>query len=173
MLAEAARNCKAAGVVNSVLAVSDDRLSRVEGDFDLVHSVIVLLYIETAGGLRLIEQLIARVWVGGIGVLHVTFAWDALDADIGIAPPSSFRPRPSRGGWASGAGLDGLLGARTLVAPPAAAASEDPEMQVNFYNFSQVLYLPEKAGVARTHLEFTNHRGCVGAFAYFQRTHPH
>jgi hypothetical protein len=43
MLAEAARNCKAAGVVNAVLAVSDDRLSRVEGDFDLVHSVIVLL----------------------------------------------------------------------------------------------------------------------------------
>jgi hypothetical protein len=111
--------------------------------------------------------------VGGIGVLHVTFAWDAHDANLGVAPPPAPPPPPELWWVGLRRGLDGLLGARTLVAPPAAAASEDPEMQVNFYNFSQVLYLPEKAGVARTHLEFTNHRGYVGAFAYFQRTHLH
>jgi hypothetical protein len=46
-------------------------------------------------------------------------------------------------------------------------------MQMNFYNFSQVLYLVEKASVGQAHLEFTNHGGCVGAFVYFRRAPGH
>jgi hypothetical protein len=59
---------------------------------------------------------------------------------------------------------------RPHLAPPDAIDPPDPEMQMNFYNFSQVLYLLERSGVQRAHLEFTNHGGCVGAYVYFQRT---
>ncbi|EGJ09960.1 type 11 methyltransferase [Rubrivivax benzoatilyticus JA2 = ATCC BAA-35] len=67
MLAEARRNCDQAGLSNVVLLPSDDALSAVAGDFDLVHSCIVLQHIEIPRGLVIFEQLVRRVRPGGMG----------------------------------------------------------------------------------------------------------
>ena len=88
MLAEAKRNCDQAGLANVVLAPSDDTLSAVDGDFDLVHTCIVLQHIEIARGLRIFEQLVRRVRPGGgIGAIHITFGWDFHAANLGVPPP--------------------------------------------------------------------------------------
>ena len=100
MLDEARRNCEAAGMGNVVLVRSDDGLSQVTGDFDLVHSAIVLQHIETDRGLRLLEQLIGRIRPAGMGVLQLTFAWDHHDANLGVAPPP---PPPVVQPWWAGA----------------------------------------------------------------------
>ncbi len=45
MMAEAARNCRERGLANVSFVKSDDRLSRLEGTFDLIHSSIVFQHI--------------------------------------------------------------------------------------------------------------------------------
>ena len=50
MLAEARRNCEAHGVANVSLVPVRRQLSGAEGEFDLVHSYIVLQHIEIRRG---------------------------------------------------------------------------------------------------------------------------
>ena len=65
MLAEAQRNCEARGVENIRLLKSEDRLSSVPGNLDLVHSYLVLQHISTSRGKEIIQQLADRVGQGG------------------------------------------------------------------------------------------------------------
>lgn len=164
MLAEAARNCNLAGLHNVKLVASDDRLNQVEGQFDLVHSCIVLQHIEVARGRALFSRLVERVGPGGVGALHVTFGYRAFIETFGQPPPPSAKPL----------GLMQMLSAlrdcfwphRTTAAPPSNA---DPEMQMNFYNLSELMFVLSNAGVKRVHVEITDHGGAYGAFMYFYR----
>lgn len=166
MLAEARRNCEREGLDNVVLAPSDDALSAVQGDFDLVHSCIVLQHIEIARGLKLFEQLVRRVRPGGMGALHVTFGWDFHAASLGVPPPP---PAPQALPWwrRLRQWLGATLRRRALVAPLPNA--DDPEMQMNFYNMSQLMYLLQRAGVGSVYSELTDHGGALGAFMFFRR----
>lgn len=74
MIAEARRNCVAAGLANVDFVLSDDRLSRVDGTYDLVHSYIVIQHIPPHRGERIFRELVGRVAPGGVGALHVTYA---------------------------------------------------------------------------------------------------
>lgn len=74
MIEEAQKNCAAAGLEHVKFVLSDDRLSRVEGQFDLVHSHIVLQHIPPARGERIFSALIDRIAPGGVGALQVTYA---------------------------------------------------------------------------------------------------
>lgn len=74
MLRIAAHSAKAAGVSNVLFVEGDDRLSAVEGTFDLVNSLIVLQHIHPSRGYRLIGGLIDRLNIGGIGSLQLTYA---------------------------------------------------------------------------------------------------
>ena len=70
MIAEARENCIDAGVSNADFVLSDDRLSRLTGAFDLVHSYIVLQHIPVERGLAMTSEMLARLAPGGVACLH-------------------------------------------------------------------------------------------------------
>jgi SAM-dependent methyltransferase len=169
MLAEARRNCDREGLSNVVLLPSDDALSAVDGDFDLVHSCIVLQHVEIPRGLVIFDQLVRRVRPGGMGAIHITFGWDAHAATLGVPPPPSAKA-PS--GWVRARRwlrewVRGKVPAPVASAAPAAGA--DPEMQMNFYNASQLLFILQRAGVGAVYSELTDHGGALGLFMFFRR----
>lgn len=167
MLAEARRNCDAAGVQRASLVLSDDTLSKVEGDFDLVHTCIVLQHIDIERGRQLFARLVELIRPGGVGALHVTFAWDAFPASFGQPPPPPEPAPPSRREKLR-ASLRSLFGGQP-PAPIAPAPASDPEMQMNFYNLSDLFFLVQQSGVQRLHSEFTDHGGALGVFMFFQK----
>jgi len=164
MLAEARRNCEAQGVANVALLLSDDDLSTLSGEFDLVHCCIVLQHIEVPRGRKLFQKLVERIRPGGIGALHVTFAWDIYADNFGQAPPP---PGPGPVALARGWLREKLFGPPPAAKPPAADA--DPEMQMNFYNLSELMFVVQRAGATALHAEFTDHGGALGVFMFFRR----
>lgn len=180
MLAEAARNCNERGLDNVALVRSDETLSATSGQFDLVHSCIVLQHIDVPRGRNLFAQLVDRVQPGGIGALQVTFGLDLYASTFGqqpVVPPPPPAPPP-----------DALARVKTRVKrllqllgirqPPAAvqllppAPPPDPEMQMNFYSISELLFILQRAGVQRFHTDFTDHGGALGVFFFFQKPAP-
>ena len=67
-------HAKLAGVENLLLCQSDDDLSLVSGLFDLVNSYIVLQHIPPERGYRLIQAMLDRLRIGGIGSIQLTYA---------------------------------------------------------------------------------------------------
>jgi SAM-dependent methyltransferase len=170
MLAEARRNCDEQGVGNVELAASDDSLSAAPGPFDLVHTAIVLQHIEVARGRLLFERLVERIRPGGVGALHVTFAWDLFASTFGQWPPPPPPPPPPTWTRLTKDRIREQLGlVKAAEQVPPAAGSADPEMQMNFYNLSELLFVLQLAGVQRLHIELTDHGGAFGAFLYFQK----
>jgi len=165
MLAEARRNCDVHGIPHVKLALSDDELSAVDGDFDLVHTFIVLQHLEIARGRHLFQQLLRRIRPGGVGALHVTFGLATLDKSFGQpeAAALAVKAQPSRRtGWM-----------RQRNAPPAPTPPDknaDPEMQMNWYNMSELMYLLKAEGAEHFFAEFTDHGGALGAFLFFRRS---
>ena len=205
MLAEAQRNCQAAGLDNVSLVRSDDSFAALDGDFDLVHSCIVLQHIEVPRGRLLFKQLLDRIRPGGVGALHVTFAWDVYAANFGQPPkpvvpepkppaapaPAAVAPVPPPArslrrvlvdalGWPSKAASDesaqvvSAVAAMPTTAPQVPAATPqpppgaDPEMQMNYYNLSELLYLIQRRGATRVYSDLTDHGGALGAFLFFR-----
>ncbi len=74
MLRLCAQLAKQAGVANLDLVESDDKLSRVKGTFDFVNTYIVLQHIPPDRGYRIIDEMLARLEVGGIASIQVTYA---------------------------------------------------------------------------------------------------
>jgi ubiquinone/menaquinone biosynthesis C-methylase UbiE len=176
MLAEARLNCQAQDCHNVTLVLSDDTLSRATGQFDFVFSGIVLQHIEVARGRKLFAELVGKVIPGGCGVIQVTFAWDKYEAEFGLVPD---RPvvRPARNGrnsqtkafWRRAFERLGVLRTAPVIDPSPKATRSDPEMQMNSYNLSQLMFILEKAGVQRVFSTFTNHSGWLGVVMYFQK----
>jgi len=73
MLNEARANCAAQGIENVTFVESDDELSRVPGQYDFVHSYIVLQHIPVRRGEKIIERLLERLKPGGTVALHMPF----------------------------------------------------------------------------------------------------
>lgn len=170
MLAEARRNCEQKKLQNVKLVMSDDTLSAVTGQFDLVHTVIVIQHIDIGRGLALFEQLVKRVRPGGIGALHVTFAWHLHDATHGVPPNQSL---PQVSAPASPQGDEGRSSEDDVGSAKkdeqAGKSDFDPEMQMNYYNMSQLMFIIQRAGCGMVHSELTDHGGAIGAFMFFRR----
>lgn len=77
MLAEAQANCQKRQIENVSFVQSDDNLSRLSGQFNLVHSCLVLQHIPTARGMRILEALAKRLEAGGGVVIQFYFRCDA------------------------------------------------------------------------------------------------
>ena len=170
MLEEAARNCESKGIVNAMLVTSDDDLSAAHGAFDLVHSCIVLQHIEIARGRELFRRLVGKIRPGGYGAVHVTFAWDAYPDSYGQIPPPPAPPPPTA--WTlfkqavkTVLGVSAPKQARPVEAPE---PDRDPEMQMNYYNLSELMFILQRAGVQQVHTEMTDHGGALGAFMFFR-----
>lgn len=170
MLSEARKNCDNAGVSNVSLVGSDDQLSLVDGQFDLVHTCIVIQHIEIPRGLQIFSQLIQRIKPGGMGALHVTFAWDHHANNFGFplppTPPEELpwwrQARRAVGEW--------IRGHEHSVQQSQSSRSADPEMQMNFYNLSQLMFIIQQAGVEMVHNQLTDHGGAIGTFMFFRKT---
>lgn len=173
MLAEARKNCDERGLTNVSLVSSDDALSAVDGQFDLVHSCIVLQHVDVSRGRVLFSRLVDKVQPGGCGAIHVTFGWDVHAATFGT-PAAAPMSHPARTGALSQARAKLRKAVKPWRLQNAAVAakpeveSPDPEMQMNFYNLSELSFIMQRAGVQRVHTEFTDHGGALGAFLYFQ-----
>lgn len=74
MLKLCQRHANEAKINNVVLYESDDQLSRVTGEFQLVNTYIVLQHIPPERGYRLIQAMIDRLAIGGVGSIQVTYA---------------------------------------------------------------------------------------------------
>jgi SAM-dependent methyltransferase len=183
MLAEARINCEEHGITNVSLLMSDDTLSKAEGQFDLVHSCIVLQHVEIARGRALFAQLVNKVKLGGCGAIHVTFGWDVHASTFGLPPPPPVPvPAPSDAVSVAKAKVRRILeplvrSQKSVATEPveeaaAPAPSPDPEMQMNYYNLSELMFIMQGAGIQRFHSEFTDHGGALGVFLFFQKPVP-
>ncbi len=168
MLAEARRNCDERGLQHVTLLPSDDALSAVQGQFDLVHSSIVLQHIDVQRGRLLFQRLVERVAPGGCGALHVTFAWDIYASTFGHPPAPVLPPPPSAAARLKQAVRSWL--SRPPPPPPPAPdpATQDPEMQMHYYNLSELMFIAQRVGTHHVVTELTDHGGALGAFLFFQ-----
>ena len=162
MLEEAMRNCEQRGITNAEFALSDDALSTVAGQFDLVHSAITLQHVEVERGRALFSRLLETLGRGGVAAIHLTYAKTYHSRTFG-QPPS-----PSRA-----ASLQRMAGAFARLLHrrhrrDQHLASSDPEMLMIPYPLSDIAFLMQTAGVRWFHAEFTDHGGELGVFLYFR-----
>jgi hypothetical protein len=158
------------------VVLSDDTLSAATGQFDLVHTCLVLQHLEVARGRTLFAELVDKVQPGGCGVIQVTFGWDRYEAEFGVVPdppvvpppPSGLFPR-AKAIWKRAFEQLGILRTAPVIEPVPKPCS-DPEMQMNFYNLSELMFILQRAGVQRVLSDFTNHGGALGVFMFFQKT---
>jgi len=173
MLAEARANCARRGVKNALLVLSDDDLSKATGSFDLVHSSIVLQHIEVSRGRSLFKNLVDKVGSGGCGAIHVTFGWDAHLDTFGQPPPPPDAPKQMNVRKSPRQVLRAFFGRSgegvALASSEPGEAGRDPEMQMNYYNLSELMFIMQRAGLRTVLGEFTDHGGALGVFLFFQR----
>jgi SAM-dependent methyltransferase len=147
MLAEAQANCSAAEICHVELRACDDQLSCLSEAFDLVHSFIVLQHIPADRGKRIFKRLLEAVSPGGIGAIHVLYSKQSYSSALGIAPERELA-------W------------KASLAP--SSPGPDPEMQMNPYGATELLFMLQQKGVGRVHIEFTDHGGELGLFLFFR-----
>lgn len=158
MLEEAKRNCEKFGVTNVQLQVSDDQLTGLTGEYDLIHSFIVFQHIQPQRGREIFRALVSRLRMGGVAALHFSYAKNYLDRGYGF--DSFTRPIVKKKSkiW--------------NVARKSLHAGSDPEMQMNPYLLNELFLILQSTGIERCHIEFTNHAGELGVFLYFIKTRP-
>jgi SAM-dependent methyltransferase len=167
MLSEARRNCADHGCENVTLVLSDDSLSQAPGQFDLVHSGLVLQHVEIPRGRILFKALVDKVRPGGCGVIQLPFAWDVHAETFGVAPP----PDPkSQSRWNWKMMLSRVLPRKAIATlPPPGLKPDDPEMRMHFYNLSELMFILEGSGVRHVVSDFTDQAGVIGASISFQK----
>jgi len=151
MLAEARANCAARGIGNVELVPSDDELSRVTGEFDFIHSIIVFQHIPADRGAAIFGRLMDRLRPGGVGVAHFTYA-------------KTYRPRR-------------LLPWIKRRVPLARAAADllrrggvrSPEMRMIDYDLNTLFAIVQRGGADRVHARLTDHGGNLGAVLFFKK----
>lgn len=154
MLAEARRNCESVGASRVRLLPSDDELSAVNGEFDFVHSYIVLQHVPVRRGEQLVEELVKRLAPNGIGVFHVTY-------DRAATKPLSrvlywARTRVPGAHWA----LNVALG----------RPAETPLMQINRYSVTRLLHILRRNGCQEVYVRFSDHQGYLGVLLFARKT---
>jgi SAM-dependent methyltransferase len=155
MIAEARQNCAKAGVLNVEFAISDDRLSAVEGSFDFVHSYNVLQHIPVDRGLVLTRRMLAVLRPGGFAALHYSVKRNM--------PPLKALSYAIRNQLPLGGPLWNLLRFRRW---------DTPDMQMNNYSLGEIVrafeendvtdifIVPEWHSTALTVRVYGQRRGC-------------
>jgi len=162
MLEEARRNCRQRALENVVFVESDDMLSQVQGEFDLVHTCIVLQHIDPRRGVQIFSRMLTRLAPGGMGAVQITYGWrnkfpGASDVQNPAKPPHLLQK------------IAGRFRRRMRQVFEKPLPRKDPEMQMNPYDLNAVLSLIQHAGADRLYTEFTDHSGALGVFIFFQK----
>jgi SAM-dependent methyltransferase len=155
MLAESLRNCEVAGVTGVRLVLSDDRLSTLDGEFDFIHTYIVLQHIPVKRGETIVRGLVKRLAPNGIAVLQVPYTGgrDRLLNKILY--------------WTRMAIPGGKQALNILRGKPPRA----PVMQMNPYSVTRLLDIISSEGCREVHVRFSEHNGARGVLL-FARKHP-
>jgi 2-polyprenyl-3-methyl-5-hydroxy-6-metoxy-1,4-benzoquinol methylase len=153
MLAEARRNCEAAGATNVRLLPSDDDLSAVTGPFDFVHSYIVLQHIPVTRGERVVKRLASLLAPGGVGMFQVSYT-------SGLKSWTRLRY------WAR---LN-VPGANLILNLARGRAAQTPLMQMNAYSVTRMLDLLFAAGCHEVHVRFSDHGGARGVLLFARKS---
>jgi SAM-dependent methyltransferase len=154
MLEEARRNCEERHLPNVRLLVSDDNLSALSGQFDLIHSCIVFQHIPVERGRAIFGKLLQHLRPGGVAAIQLTYSKTRFAATCGIAPALPTIPLSSE------------------APAPSIAADADPEIQMNPYNVNEIMFLMQSRGVQQFHVDFSDHGGELGVFLFFSLTGP-
>lgn len=161
MLREAHANLAAADIRNVELVKADDRLSRVDGKFDLIHSHIVFQHIPPLRGRRIIRHLLEHLTDEGFGVLHVLYSKARFGPQLEkLWPDDGIRNH----GWRAWQELR-----RALRTARRRLMGRKPRAELNPYTLNPILHELQEAGVRRLHLELTDHTGSYGTVLFFQR----
>jgi 2-polyprenyl-3-methyl-5-hydroxy-6-metoxy-1,4-benzoquinol methylase len=144
MLVRARELCEQRQVTNVRLAKSDDRLSEIDGRFDLIHSFIVFQHIPVQRGLRLIRRLTELMAADGVGVIHVLYH----NPDMSKLPA-----RLTKTAW------------RKAKRPFRSV----PQMQMNAYPLNEVFRIIQEVAGGPIQVLPTDHGGCLGAILCFRR----
>jgi SAM-dependent methyltransferase len=147
MLREAQMNCQEHGARNVRLLPSDDALSLLTEQYDLVHSSIVFQHIPAERGRAIFSRLLQQLRPGGVGAVQVTYSKAHFALTHGVAPTVG----------------------RARVTKQNTSPRADPEIQMNPYNMNEWLFLMQRQGVVRFQAEFTDHGGELGLFFFFQK----
>ena len=81
MLVEARKNCDDRRIDNASFALSDEALSEVAGDFDLIHSFIVFQHINPKKGEKIFRRMTELLVENGVGVVHFSINHRAASAE--------------------------------------------------------------------------------------------
>jgi SAM-dependent methyltransferase len=154
MMAEATRNCRERKLTNVSFVKSDDRLSRLEGTFDLIHSSIVFQHIVPRRVEIMVRGLLAHLEPGGVGALHFT-TWLPLRKRIvhrlkkALPPVNIAANLYRRRAWNLGL------------------------IEMNCFTLDRVMRLLAEAGITSFYADFAGLHGGPnddrGAMIYFQR----
>ncbi|MEP7288283.1 MAG: methyltransferase domain-containing protein [Chloroflexota bacterium] len=153
MLAEAKKNCKHYDIHNVSLVQSDDDLKNVNQTFDFIHSVIVFQHIDTRRGYHIAEQLIQRLNVGGIAVLHFTYKWDTSLLRKNIH-------------WAQ----KNIPLVHNLINIFRGRRINYPRIDMNYYDLNHLNFLLQKHGFPMVHIQYTNDAKHLGGIFFFKRS---
>lgn len=151
MLAEARSNCSERGIGNVTLVKSDDRLSALAGNFDLIHSVLVFQHIAPRRGMAMVEQLLDRLRSGGVGVLHFTIYHQSK-----ISEAAQWAKRSIPFAW----NVFNLLRGRPWRAP---------QMQMHIYDINLLFERLRQRGIVDTYVRFIDHDGVTAAVIHFRK----
>lgn len=127
MLKEARTNAGRAGLENVHFAMSDDILSEATGQFDLVHSYIVLQHIPVKWGMAYLDRMLSVLKPGGVASIHIT-----LDRQQGVLRNTLY--------WAQ-KHLPFVHASANLLR---GRSVREPMMQMNEYSFVDSLRLFER-----------------------------
>lgn len=156
MLEEARKNCSELSISNLQLTKSDDNLSQVAGNFDLIHSSFVFQNIPRKRGEKIFKRLVELLSDNGIGVIQFLFHRD-------VSPIVKFmgylRQRvPLLHYFAN------LLYGKPLF---------EPLMEKNVYDLNLLMRLLSETGCGNLHINCfreDNHQYCI---LYFQKKRDH
>jgi SAM-dependent methyltransferase len=155
MLAEAERNCAAAGLDNVTLVSSEAYFGQT-GDAaepaDFVHAYIVFQHMPPQAGLWVAGALVDRLRPGGVGALHFTYARRA----------SRLRRLVNR--------LRRVVpGVNALVNVVQRRPMSEPLIPMNSYDLAALFALLGDRGCTHVHARMTNHGGHLGAMLVFEK----
>ncbi|HEU4698101.1 MAG TPA: class I SAM-dependent methyltransferase [Gemmatimonadales bacterium] len=153
MRREARANCERMGVANVALVPSDDRLSALEGQFDLVHSYIVFQHIPTARGERILARLAERITPDGVGAIQLPYHRSAPALRRAV-------------NWTR----QRVPGANALVNAAQGRPVGTPLIQMNRYDLGRLYVMLERAGFDRIAALLTHAATYHSATLLFQRS---
>lgn len=130
MLTESQKNCAKFGITNAEFALSDDALSSVPSQAQLVHSFLVLQHIPVKRGLQIIGRLAERLAPQGVCALHVP-----VDRPLSLSKKLIYF------------GKHAFPGSRYLFNLLQGKPINEPLMQMNPYPVGAVCDVLQRAGV--------------------------